>query len=91
MESLFDALKRETYKPVKRLTHPFTIHESFKHAAADITNRENGSPLADLQVRPVSDLAKDREFYSLTESSDNHEKCKAMGCTRAMSSVFNAQ
>jgi len=42
------------------ITHSFIIHKRFKHADADITDKGNEKTLADLQIQPVSDLAKDR-------------------------------
>jgi hypothetical protein len=43
-----------------------TIHQRFKHAAADITDKGNEKALTDLQVQPVADFATDRAFYSST-------------------------
>ena len=70
--------------------HPFTIHKRFKHATADITDKGNEKALIDLQIQPVSNLAKDRAFCNSTESSDNCKMYKIMNRIRTMSNVRNA-
>jgi len=49
-------LNRSSYS----ITHSFIIHKRFKHTDADITDKGNETTPADLRIRPVADLAKDR-------------------------------